>query len=430
LSDSKRTGSRDISDLKARLGLKKGAAPASGQTRANGGQSGGVVPPPGLNLPPPPGLQPQQPVIPNAAEDPFGAMNAMAAVGTVQRAPEIVIVHDGRPVENVGSKSTGATIAKIAIPAVVFLVIGLIIGNIGTSAGAYNDGVKDAKQILGDKGQPASVADLKQTLSAIDTALEAAAKNQFKPNDALNKQLKTLATALANKPDGVFSKQNALDPKLSGQIVAFYAGIAEVKSMLDYHLQTAVMDATIAKKADDKNAAATLKENEVPPSLVGQRRYAVLVQAPTETEKGVDVGAKIVEIGGVFCDEKGSPRDKCPEGQTPVGIAYRADIAPRTLKDPPFTNGKLAPPTTTDAIPSKMIVALLPGTVGDQLFKTAEGSASETFYQRRLRALYELVHGRPDKSGATTGGLLKDGNDLEDQLKKEIAKGSRFSFGF
>src|SRR6185369_15649323 len=100
-----------ISDLKARLGLKKGAqAPATGQTRANGGAGGGVVAPPGMNLPPPPGMaapQPAQPAIPNAADDPFGAMNAMAAHGTVQRAPEIVIVNDGKPVENVGSSSLG-----------------------------------------------------------------------------------------------------------------------------------------------------------------------------------------------------------------------------------------------------------------------------------------------------------------------------------
>ena len=94
MSDAKKTGSRDISELKQRLGLKKGAAAApTGQTpRANGG-SGGVVPPPGLNLPPPPGLAqpaaPPQPMIPNAADDPFGAMNAMAAHGTTQRAPDL-----------------------------------------------------------------------------------------------------------------------------------------------------------------------------------------------------------------------------------------------------------------------------------------------------------------------------------------------------
>jgi hypothetical protein len=113
LSDSKRTGSRDISDLKARLGLKKGAAAPTGQSSRS---NNGVVAPPGLNLPPPPGLEPatpKGPVIPNAADDPFGAMNAMAAVGTVQRAPEIVIVHDGKAVEHIGQKSAFATVRHL-----------------------------------------------------------------------------------------------------------------------------------------------------------------------------------------------------------------------------------------------------------------------------------------------------------------------------
>src|SRR3954465_12468782 len=121
LSDPKRGGSRDISELKQRLGLKKAAPPPVAGRPGNGG-TGGVVPPPGLNVPPP---QPPQPVIPNAAEDPFGAMNAMAAVGTVQRRPEIIFVNDGKPVENGGASGRGASLVKIVAPAVVALAIGV-----------------------------------------------------------------------------------------------------------------------------------------------------------------------------------------------------------------------------------------------------------------------------------------------------------------
>src|SRR5205823_13542413 len=77
----KRPGTRDISELKARLGLKK-AAPEKAQAKP----SGGVAPPPGLTVPKQSG-----PVIPAAADDPFGNMNAMAQQGAMQRAPEIVI---------------------------------------------------------------------------------------------------------------------------------------------------------------------------------------------------------------------------------------------------------------------------------------------------------------------------------------------------
>ena len=115
MSDPKRGGSRDISELKQRLGLKKATTPTAGAAAGRpNGPAGGVVPPPGLAPPPPP-----QPVIPNAADDPFAAMNAMAAVGTVQRAPEIVIVNDGKPVENVGAASRSGAIAKLAAPAVI-----------------------------------------------------------------------------------------------------------------------------------------------------------------------------------------------------------------------------------------------------------------------------------------------------------------------
>src|SRR4029079_864637 len=142
LSDPKRGGSRDISELKQRLGLKKATTTTAATGRANGAP-GGVVPPPGLAPPPPP-----QPVIPNAAEDPFAAMNAMAAVGTVQRAPEIVIVHDGKPVEHVGASRHGAALAKLIVPAVVALIIGLVIGQIAKGANVYNEGLKDARSIL------------------------------------------------------------------------------------------------------------------------------------------------------------------------------------------------------------------------------------------------------------------------------------------
>src|SRR5436190_22688518 len=73
----KRPGTRDISELKARLGLKKAApekAPAAATATTK--PSGGVAPPPGLNVPGP--AKPTGPVIPHAADDPFGNMNAMA----------------------------------------------------------------------------------------------------------------------------------------------------------------------------------------------------------------------------------------------------------------------------------------------------------------------------------------------------------------
>lgn len=415
----KQKGNRDISDLKARLGLKKGAAaPATGQTRANGG-GGGVVPPPGVNLPPPPGMQPPQPAqpaMPNAADDPFGAMNAMAAVGTVQRAPEIVIVNDGKPVENVGSSSAGAKIARIAVPAVVALVVGVAIGKIGQSASTYNASLADVKTILGDKSTPSSVAALKQELSKLDTMLdEAKSKNQFKPDAALDKQLEAVVKNLDVKDEIIFrAKQNALDAEVSAQILTFYAGVTEIKSMLDVHMKSAKFDDMAFKKAKDKQAEGELKESENA-LLAGQFRYAIMVQAPTESDK-VDFGAKIVELGPPVCGGKIASSGKCPEGEQPSGFAYRPEPGAAFIQGELATGG-------SDNVPSKKLVMLLPGGVRDSLVKSADGVASEAFYQKRLRTIYERIHGT-DK----VKGLLDDGNKLESRLQTESNKGTRFSF--
>jgi hypothetical protein len=240
-----------------------------------------------MNLPPPPGVpqQPAAPVIPNAADDPFGAMNAMAAVGTVQRAPEIVIVNDGKPVENVGAAGKGAMIAKIAVPAVAALAIGLAIGRISKDANFYNEGLKDAKQILGSPSTPSTVAAVKKTLSKLDSALDDAKnKNNFKPDAALGADLSKIALELDVKSELVFrAKQNALDPEASGQVISFYAGVAEVKGMIDAHNKAAKFDEMTLSKAKANQDAATLKDTDNA-LLAGQIKYGIVMSAPTECE--------------------------------------------------------------------------------------------------------------------------------------------------
>jgi hypothetical protein len=425
LSNAKKTGSRDISELKQRLGLKKGAAaaPTGPAPRTNGaGTTGGVVPPPGLNLPPPPGLaQPAQPVIPNAADDPFAAMNAMAAVGTVQRAPEIVIVNDGKPVEHVGASSKGASIARLAIPAGLALIVGLAIGKIGTSASSYNDGLKGARAILGDKNTPSTVANLKKQLSDLDTWLdEAKTKGNFRPNAQLDKELESLAQKLEVKTELVFrAKQNTLDAETSGEIMSFYAGVSELKSMVDNHVKSAKSDdlafANAAKKAD----AATVKDDENA-ALAGQLRYGILIQAPTDTDK-VDFGAKLVELGPPYCGDKLATSGKCGEGEAPSAFAYRSEPGATWTKGDIVASG-------ADSVPTKKLVMLLPGGVRDSLVKGAEGVASETLYTKRLRAIYDFVHGKVGPDGKPVGGLLEQGNKLEQRLQQEASKSSRFSF--
>lgn len=382
------------------------------------------MPPPGLNLQPPPGLAPAappQPVIPNAAEDPFAAMNAMAAVGTVQRAPEIVIVNDGKPVENVGASGKGASIARLAIPAGLALIVGVAVGKIGTSNSSYNDGLKGARAILGDKQTPSTVENLKKQLSDLDTYLDdAKTKKSFRPDATIDKELEQLAAKLEVKSELVYrAKENALDAETAGEIMGFYAGISELKSMVDQHVKSAKSDdlafANAAKKAD----AATVKDDENA-SLSGQLRYGILMQAPTESDK-VDFGAKLVELGPPYCGDKLATSGHCGDGESPSGFAYRSEPGGTWTKGDLVASG-------SDSVPTKKLVMLLPGGVRDSLVKGAEGVASETLYTKRLRAIYEFVHGKTGPDGKPVGGLLDTGNKLEQRLQKVASKGNRFSF--
>jgi len=167
----------------------------------------------------------------------------MASVGTVQRAPEIVIVNDGKPVENVGASSRGALIAKIAVPAVLTLAVGIGIGKISKGANIYNEGLKDTRSILGDDKAPSTVKNVKRALSDLDSVLdELNTKNGLKPDAAADKKLSEIAAKLDVKTSAVFRTAAAVEPEINGLIMSFYAGAAEVKSMIDTHLKAAKSD--------------------------------------------------------------------------------------------------------------------------------------------------------------------------------------------
>jgi hypothetical protein len=367
------------------------------------------VPPPGMNLPPPP---PAQPVIPNAADDPFGAMNAMAAVGTVQRAPEIVIVNDGRPVENVGASTHGARIAKIAVPIVVALAAGIFIGQIAKGAKAYNAGLRSARSILGDDKVSPTVKFVKRSLSELDGVLdEMKTKNNLRPDLAADKKLSELATKLDVKAGAVFRPSATLDPEVAGMIMSFYAGAAEVKGMLDTHVKAAKSDdlALATGKAAASAAAVKDDENAVLASM-NAVRYGALIQAPTDTDK-VDFGVRIVELGPPYC---GGPNPvtsgKCDNNEAPTAYAYRNEPGAVWTKGDLLTQG-------SDNVPTKKLVMLLPNGTRDALIKGGDPGASEVFYVKRLRTLTER-----------TKKLIEEANKLEQRLQAESSKGSRFTF--
>lgn len=141
---SKRPGAKDISDLKARLGLKKsGPGPAKGGAAPPGARAGGVIPAP-------PGAQPPRPHIPDAKEDPFGAMNALAAHGAVVSRPqEIIVVQDDASVERVQKKAR-ARMYILGGVMIIPLIVGIAIGQVAHRAKTYNRVIEDAGKIRED----------------------------------------------------------------------------------------------------------------------------------------------------------------------------------------------------------------------------------------------------------------------------------------
>lgn len=408
MSDPKRGGSRDISELKQRLGLKKATTPTAGATvgRPNG-PAGGVVPPPGLAPPPPP-----QPVIPNAAEDPFAAMNAMAAVGTVQRAPEIVIVNDGKPVENVGASSHGGAIVRLAAPAVIALIVGVVIGQIAKGADLYNAGLKDARSILGDDKTASTVKNVKKTLSELDGVLdEMKTKNNYRPDTTADKRLRELSGRLDVKEAAVFRTAGALDPDLTSLIMSFYAGSAEVKSMLDSHVKAATADDLALTSGKNAMTGATVRDGEnATLAAAGAVRYGALIQAPTDTDRS-DFGVKLVELGPPYCGgAQPVTTGKCENNEAPTAFAYRTEPGAAWTKGDLQVQG-------SDSVPAKKLVLLLADGTRDALIKGSEPGASEVFYVKRLRQL-----------GERTKKLIEEANKLEQRLQAESNKSARFNF--
>jgi hypothetical protein len=400
----KRPGTKDISELKARLGLKKGGPAPTTKSTSTGG---GVVPPPGVVVPAPPGArapQPSQPIVPSASEDPFGAMNAMAHQGAIARAPEIVIVNDGKPVESVSSGERAAGIAKLALIAVIPLALGVIVGQIAKDAEFYNGGIRDSKLILAD------VKNVKRGLVELQRGLEDAQKKGFRTDKKLTTDLEA-NTKLALNAEQVFrAKQNAMNPDLAGQILSFYSGVTELRSQITSHVGQAKADdsaLTLATKASADGAPSA--DNPLLASAT-KYRYGVVLSNPAEDRTGGAFGAQIVELGPPFCgDGKQSSSGTCSDAVT--GFGYRT--SPGDI----WTKGEIAKAQPGQAIPAKQVVRILPGGIVDSLIQGGEASTAELMYKRRLEGLYAKVD-----------ELIKLANSVETKLNAKANEGERFTF--
>jgi len=396
---SKRPGSRDISELKARLGLKKAKPAAKGA---------GVVPPPGARIgaiPAPPGAQPPQPVIPDATEDPFGAMNAMAARGAHAAAPAIVVVNDGTPVESVAHKDMAVTIAKIGGLMLIPLVLGVVIGKLSASANAHNATI-DASVGLRD-----DVKKVGDSLVKYQTAMQLAREqgpggNSFSMDE---KHIADLNDSLA-----------AIKPHYPNTELAATAHLDEVTEDLARDLLMVQSETlTLYKDIKDhvelsRNAAKSLKKGAVKVGTFNPYKYAGVIDLPTkeEAEAGKPISFRFVELGMPICPGESAPNPNgCPAGTTPTGFGYRLDELGN------WGTKKLTE-ATGEMIAANRIILFDPGTkVFDQLVKGGEASLAETSYMARLESIEKRLT-----------DLIDLRKNVEQRLNNISNKGKKFSW--
>ena len=392
--DAKKPGTRDISDLKARLGLKKPAARAStaGIVPPAGGKAGYIPPPPGAAAPAPP-----EPVIPDAKVDPFGAMNAIAAQGAQTRGPEIIIVNDGKSVEQVEGQAHG-TIWKVKMAALVVvpLVLGFVLGGINYDRRRFNNTLSDAKVLTEEFTQ------LGKTLETLNIALLNAkdrGKGGFVLFDKdLVAEIDALNFTIVDDEKLIVYQANlySLDGKLVKDILIFYGRIKALSQKLKDHQ-------TITKRSLG-TPTPTVGE-KVP----GGGTFAVLVKAPTpeEAQKGALPTAEIVQVGKPLCgDGKEMPQAGCPGGP-PAGIQFRGDTAA-----PWGTKGI---PTGAADVTDKLL-DLRPNVVWQALYKGSAKFLDEAQYYQRINEI-----------DALTTDLVKDRKDIEDRLAAAAGRSKRLA---
>ena len=398
---SKRPGAKDISELKARLGLKKSGP-------ATPGKGGGVItPPPGSRMaggaiPAPPGAgPPPRPAIPNAKEDPFGAMNAMAAQGAVSAQPQIVVVHDGSPVERVEHRSHAVKFGLLAAAILAPLVLGVVVGVLSSKAKAYNRTIDDAAAVRDDTRK------LGEGLINIQTTLQTGrersrgAQSFVLGDTKLTAELAALP-ALAPNIELVFSSHlYELDYDLVAGLLSFYVEALELNDLVKEHV------------AASKDAEKVFKEGQANMDSFDPRSYAGMIDVPSaeDAQSGKPAMLKIVQLGSPVCEGQTKPSDAGCGGAKVTGFRYRVDeLGPWGLK-------KLAASSGGNFDPDGLVRLDLSSKVLQQLAKGGKATVAEAGYMTRITAIQDRVVKLIDNQGK-----------LEKRLNSHANKGKNFTF--
>jgi hypothetical protein len=394
---SKRPGAKDISDLKARLGLKK-SGPAAGK-------AGGVAPPgarAGGVIPAPPGAQPPRPHIPDAKEDPFGAMNALAAHGaTVSRPAEIVIVQDDASVERVQKKAR-ARLFILGGVMIIPLIVGIAVGRIASGATAYNRVIDDAGKIREDvKKQREGLIRIQQVL----VGAKERGRGKLPAGDPkLTAELAALP-ALNPNIDLVFSSyMYDLKPELVAATLTFYVNVLELNDLIKSHVKLS-KDADRALKKGQENITKFLQS-------AGQFGYGGLIETPSEDEQksGAPPKVKIVQLGAPVCEGDKAPSEQGCGSKKITGFRYRPD-------ESSVWGVKKAATAEGSGITTDALVALDFNKALLQLVQGGEATVAESNYTTRIGKIEEKLN-----------QLIESEKGISSRLNNKAEEKPKFTF--
>jgi hypothetical protein len=369
LSDNKKPGggSRDISDLKARLGLKKG-----GQQPADPRAGGGIVAPPGATkpgggyVPPPPGVaapQPPQPQLPDARDDPFGAMNAMAQQRPVEVQPQIIVVD--KNVEQVSPAGKSAAYAKIAAMILVPLILGFLLGGINGDRKVFNHTLGDAKSL---DDEFTGMAKELESLNLVLGNAKDRGNGKYTVNDKqLIEDLGGIKFTYADSDKLIVwdSYLYNMKPELRRDILQFYGKVKALSAKVKDHVR--LSQASLDKQTPEafKKLAPNYPEAQVS-SLFG----AVLRTPQTDPKTGQPTPIQgcppgpnpcmeFVELGAWACADGSPPTDlekgTCADGKQVAGLKFRSSAEQTMWGTKAFALDPMVPVAQADHVVPVML---------------------------------------------------------------------------
>jgi hypothetical protein len=406
LADNTKPGSKDITDLKARLGLKKQAAggpgvPAPGPGPAApfapagipgppgvaaqkpvgpGAMQGGVpapagvVPPMGA-IPPPPGFAAPPEAAsaqPDPRRDPYAAQQAaMAASLAAFYTAGNALPGDASNVEGAKKGPPVAIIAGVAVAAVVAGGLGYFVGSIKVARDQYAEATEQAGQIKKE------VQDIKkQVAEAVSTFKEV--KPGEPPSAATLDKLEKLDLKEPDATQKLFHTNYAtFEPRLVRSMFEYYQSVTKLFQQINEHA---------AKTKNDKEDL--------------DKCFGAAKQPPKAGAIGVVFDysqklpyAQVVALGGVVCPGGDPNKVDCAEAE--MKLRYRSSLSGGFSERP------------VKGLPKDIVMAIQPSELQKQLIAGDPSQLACRDYSRRAAAILQTLSKLPEEEKALIEGLEK-----------------------